>query len=129
MSKNKINSLLITFAIIIFLFFLISLQILSNNESTAENLPPMTVVASFEGGKISLGETEREWNNFPDKYKTKLEALNHLINVELIVKKAQELKLDEDEKVQNRIKTATEQIQREADEKSRSSTEQILIIY
>lgn len=127
MSKNKINSLLITFAIIIFLFFLISLQILSNNESTAENLPPMTVVASFESGKISLGETEREWNNFPDKYKTKLEALNHLINVELIVKKSRELGLDEDEEVQNRIKTATEQIQREADEKSRSSTEQILI--
>lgn len=87
----------------------------------------MTVVASFEGGKISLGEVEREWNNFPDKYKTKLEALNHLINVELIVKKARELGLDEDEEVQNRIKTATEQIQREATEKSRSSTEQILI--
>lgn len=127
MSKNKKNSLLITFALIIFLFFLISTQILSSSQPPVENLPPMTVVASFEGGKISLGEVEREWNNFPDKYKTKLEALNHLINVELIVKKSRELGLDEDEEVQNRIKTATEQIQREADEKSRSSTEQILI--
>jgi len=125
MSKN--NSLLTTFAIISFLFFLISPSTLSNSQSTADNLPPMTVVASFEGGKISLGEVEREWNKFPDKYKTKLEALNHLINVELIVKKAQELGLDKDEKVQSRIKTATEQIQQEVTEKSNNSTEQILI--
>jgi parvulin-like peptidyl-prolyl isomerase len=121
MSKNINNSLLITFAIITFIFFLISSTILSNNQSTADNLPPMTVVASFEGGKISLGEVEREWNNFPDKYETKLEALNHLINVELIVKKARELGLDEDEEVKN-------QIQQEADEKSENSTEQILIL-
>jgi parvulin-like peptidyl-prolyl isomerase len=127
MSKNINNSLLITFAIISFLFFLISSTILSNSQSTTEKLPPMTVVASFEGGKISLGEVDREWNNFPDKHKTKLEALNHLINVELIVKKAQELGLDEDEEVKNRIKTATEQIQQEATEKSKNSTEQILI--
>lgn len=124
---SKKNSLLLTFAIITFIFFLISSTILSNSQSKTDNLPPMTVVASFEGGKISLGETEREWNNFPDKYETKLEALNHLINVELIVKKAQELGLYEDEEVKNRINTATEQIQQEADEKSRSSTEQILI--
>jgi len=127
MSKNKKISLLITFAIIIFLFFLISSTILSNSQSAADNLPPMTMVATFEGGEISLGEVEREWNDFPDKYKTKLEALNHLINVELIVKKAQELGLDEDEKVKNRINTATEQIQQEAIEKSKNSTEQILI--
>jgi len=127
MLDNKKNSLLITFAIIIFLFFLISPPILSNSQSTINNLPLMTIVATFEGGEISLGELEREWNKFPDKYKTKLEALNHLINVELIVKKAQEWGLDEDEEVQNRIKTDTEQIQQEADEKSRSSTEQILI--
>jgi len=125
MSKN--NSLLITFAIIIFLFFLISSQVLSNSQSAADNLPPMTVVASFESGKISLGEIEREWNKFPDKYKTKLEALNHLINVELIVKKAQEWGLDEDEEVQNQVKADTEQIQQEADEKIKNSTEQILI--
>ena len=124
---SKKNSLLITFAIISFLFILISSTILSNSQSTADNLPPMTVVASFEGGKISLGEVEREWNKFPDKYETKLEALNHLINVELIVKKAQELGLDKDEKVQSRIKTATEQIQQEVTEKSNNSTEQILI--
>ena len=127
MSKNKTNSLLITFALIIFLFFLISSTILSSSQSTVESLPPMTVVASFEGDKISLGEVEKEWNKFPDKYETKLEALNHLINVELIVKKAEELGLDEDEEVQNRIKTATEQIQQEATEKSKNSTEQILI--
>lgn len=127
MSKNKKNSLLITFAIITFLFFLISSTILSNSQSTADDLPPMTVVASFEGGKISLGEVEREWNNFPDKHETKLEALNHLISVELIVKRARELGLNEDEEVQNRIETATEQIQKEADDKIRSSTEQILI--
>jgi parvulin-like peptidyl-prolyl isomerase len=127
MLKNKKYSLLITFAIIIFLFFLISSTILSNSQSTAENLPPMTVVASFEGGKISLGEVEKEWNDFSDKYETKMEALNHLINVELIVKKAEELGLDKDEEVQNRIKTANEQIQQEATEKSKNSTEQILI--
>lgn len=127
MSKNKKNSLLITFAFISFLFFLISSTVLSNSQSTAENLPPMTVVATFEGGEISLGEVEREWNDSPDKYETKLEALNHLIDVELIVKKAEELGLDEDEKVKNRINTATEQIQQEATEKSKNSTEQILI--
>lgn len=125
MSKN--NSLLITFAFIIFLFFLISSTILSNSQSTAENLPPMTVVATFEGGEISLGEVEREWNKFPDKYETKLEALKHLINVELIMKKAQEWGLDEDEEVKSRIKTAAEQIQQEATEKNKNSTEQILI--
>lgn len=125
MSKKIL--LLITFAIITFVFFLISSTILSNSQSTADNLPPMTVVASFEGGKISLGEVEREWNKFPDKYETKLEALNHLINVELIVQKAQEWGLDEDEEVQNRIKTTNEQIRQEADEKSKNSTEQILI--
>jgi len=124
---SKKNSLLITFAIISFLFFLISPSTLSNGQSTTDNLPPMTMVASFEGGEISLGEVEREWNKFPDKYETKLEALNHLINVELIVKKAQEWGLDEDEEVQNRIKTATKQIQQEVTEKSKNSTEQILI--
>jgi len=127
MFDNKKNSLLITFAIIIFLFFLISSTILGNSQSTVDNLPPMTVVATFEGGKISLGEVAREWNDFSDKYETKLEALNHLINVELIVKKAQEWGLDEDEEVQNRIKTDTEQIQQEATEKIKNSTEQILI--
>lgn len=127
MLDNKKNSLLITFAIIIFLFFLISSTILSNSESTIEKLPPMTVVASFEGGKISLGEVEKEWNDFSDKYETKLEALNHLINVELIVKKAQEWGLDEDEEVQNQVKADTEQIQQEAIEKNKNSTEQILI--
>ena len=127
MSKNKKNSLLITFAIISFLFILISSAILSSNQSLAENLSLMTIVATFEVGEISLEEVEREWNKFPDKYKTKLEALNHLINVELIVKRARELGLDEDEEVKNRIKTATEQIQQEATEKSKNSTEQILI--
>ena len=127
MSKNEKNSLLITFAIISFLFILISSAILSSNQSLAENLSLMTIVANFEVGEISLGEVEREWNKFPDKYKTKLEALNHLIDVELIVKRARELGLDEDEEVQNRIKTVTEQIQQEATEKSKNSTEQILI--
>ena len=127
MLKSKTNYLLKTFAFIIFLFFLISSTVLSNSEFTADYLPPMTVVASFEGGEISLGEVEKEWNDFSDKYETKLEALNHLINVELIVKKAQEWGLDEDEEVQNQVKTATEQIRQEADEKSKNSTEQILI--
>jgi peptidyl-prolyl cis-trans isomerase C len=127
MFKNKTNSLLLTLTFIIFLFFLISSTVLSNSQSTTENLPPMTIVASFEGGKISLGEVEKEWNDFSDKYETKMEALNHLINVELIVKKAREWGLDEDEEVQNRIKTTTEQIQQEATEKSKNSTEQILI--
>jgi len=127
MSKNEKNSLLITFAIISFLFILISSAILSSNQSLAESLSPMTMVTTFEGGEISLGEVEREWNKFPDKYETKLEALNHLINVELIVKKAQEWGIDEDEEVKSRIKTAAEQIQQEAAEKSKNSTEQILI--
>ncbi|TFB08529.1 hypothetical protein E3V08_03655 [Candidatus Atribacteria bacterium MT.SAG.1] len=127
MSKNEKNSLLITFAITSFLFILISSAILSSNQSLAENLSPMTIVATFEVGEISLEEVEREWNKFLDKYKTKLEAVNHLINVELIVKKARELGLDEDEEVQNRIKTAIAQIQQEATEKSKNSTEQILI--
>ena len=127
MLKNKKNSLLITFAIISFLFILISSAILSSNQSLAENLSLMNIVATFEVGEISLEEVEREWNKFPDKYKTKLEALNHLINVELIVKRARELGLDEDEEVKNRIKTATAQIQQEATEKSKNSTEQILI--
>lgn len=127
MSKNKKNSLLITFAIISFLLILISSAILSSNQSLAENLSLMNIVATFEVGEISLEEVEREWNKFPDKYKTKLEALNHLINVELIVKRARELGLDEDEEVQNRIKTAIAQIQQEAAEKSKDSTEQILI--
>ena len=127
MLDNKKISLLITFAIIIFMFFSIPSAISGSSQSTEENLPPMTVVATFEDGKISLGEVERECNDSPDKYETKLEALNHLINVELIVKKARELGLDEDEKVKNRIKTATEQIQQVADEKSKNSTEQILI--
>lgn len=127
MSKNKKNSLLITFAIISFLFILISSTILSSNQSLAENFLLMTIVATFEVGEISLEEVEREWNKFPDKYKTKLEALSHLINVELIVNRARELGLDEGEKVKNRIKTATAQIQQEATEKIKNSTEQILI--
>lgn len=127
MSKNEKNSLLITFAIISFLFILISSAILSSNQSLAENLSLMTIVATFEVGEISLEEVEREWNKFPDKYKTQLEALNHLINVELIVKRARELGLDEDEEVKNRIKTTIAQIQQEATEKSKDSTGQILI--
>ncbi len=127
MLKNKKNSLLITFAIISFLFILISSAILSRNQSLAENLSLMNIVATFEVGEISLEEVEREWNKFPDKYKTKLEALNHLIDVELIIKRARELGLNEDEEVKNRIKTAAAQIQQEATEKSKNSTEQILI--
>lgn len=127
MSNTKTNYLSITFAIISFLFILISSAILSSNQSLAENLSLMNIVATFEVGEISLGEVEREWNKFPDKYKTKLEVLNHLINVELIVERARELGLDEDGEVKNRIKTATEQIQKEATEKSKNSTEQILI--
>jgi parvulin-like peptidyl-prolyl isomerase len=98
-------------------------------EEFLSSKPPETVLVSFRGGEITLEEFNKAWGD-PDnknKYKTKEKLLENMIKERILVQRARQIGLEEDENVSSQIKTAIEQIRKEREEKIKINTQQPLI--
>ncbi|MEA3454517.1 MAG: peptidyl-prolyl cis-trans isomerase [Candidatus Caldatribacteriota bacterium] len=85
----------------------------TNPEDIETNLPPETILASFGGQTITLGEFNQLWEQVPEEYKLQLDksmVLDQMISEALLIQEAKTKKLEEDEKVAEQIKKMTEQI-------------------
>ncbi|GAG38686.1 unnamed protein product, partial [marine sediment metagenome] len=99
-----------------------------SEESLSSKLPE-TVLVSFREGEITLEEFNKAWGD-PDnknKYKTKEKLLENMLKERILVQRAQEIGLEEDENVSSQIKATIEQIRKEREEKIKISTQQPLI--
>ncbi|HBY57599.1 MAG TPA: hypothetical protein DEG96_07045 [Candidatus Atribacteria bacterium] len=122
---NNSTSVFRTTAILIlclltFLIFIPSSILADQGTSTAETnpktetvIPPETILASFGGQTITLGEFNQLWEQIPEEYKLQLDktiVLNQMISEKLLIQEAKNMGLEEDEDVLEQIKKMTEQI-------------------
>ena len=87
--------------------------ILPSEEKTAIILPPETIVASFNGQTITLGEFNLLWDQIPADSKlqlTKRSVLDQLISEKFLIQEAKKKGLEQDKDVLEQIKKTTEQI-------------------
>jgi len=87
--------------------------ILPSEEKTAIILPPETIVASFNGQTITLGEFNLLWDQIPENNKlqlTKSNVLDQIISEKLLIQEAKNRGLEQDKDVLEQIKNTTEQI-------------------
>jgi peptidyl-prolyl cis-trans isomerase C len=85
----------------------------TENNSTKTTLPPETILASFGGQTITLGEFNQLWEQIPEEYKLQLDktiVLNQMISERLLIQEAKNMGLEEDKDVLEQIKKMTEQI-------------------
>jgi len=101
-------------------------------------LPPDTVLASFNGQIITLGEFNQLWEEVPEEYKLQLDKsmiLDQMISEKLLIQEAEKIGLEEDNDVLEQIKKMTEQIlvqvliEREILDKIKVNDEEILEYY
>jgi peptidyl-prolyl cis-trans isomerase C len=98
------------------------------SEESLSSKPSETVLVSFRRGEITLEEFNKSWED-PDhknKYKTKEKLLENMLNEKILVQRARQIGLEEDENVSSQIKAAIEQIKKEREEKIKISTQQTL---
>ncbi len=118
---------ILTLCLLVFLIFNPSSILADEGTSTTETdpevtettLPPETILASFDGQTITLGEFNQLWEDIPEEYKLQLNksmVLDQMISEKLLIQEAKNMGLEEDEKV---IEQIIEQI--------RKITEQILV--
>ena len=111
-------------------------------EVTETALPPETILASFDGQTITLGEFNQLWEQVPEDYKLQLDksmVLDQMISEKLLIQEAKNMGLEEDEKVIEQIieqiRKITEQIlvqtliEREILDKVRVNDEEVLEYY
>jgi peptidyl-prolyl cis-trans isomerase C len=87
--------------------------ILPSEEKTETTLPPETIVSSFNGQTITLGELNQIWDQIPADSKlqlTKRSVLDQLISEKLLIQEAKNKGLEQDKDVLEQIKKITEQI-------------------
>jgi peptidyl-prolyl cis-trans isomerase C len=87
--------------------------ILPSQEKTETTLPPETIVSSFNGQTITLGELNQIWDQIPADSKlqlTKRSVLDQLISEKLLIQEAKNKGLEQDKDVLEQIKKITEQI-------------------
>lgn len=87
--------------------------ILPSEEKTETTLPPETIVSSFNGQTITLGEFNQLWDQIPENSKlqlTKRSVLDQLISEKLLIQEAKNRDLEQDKDVLEQIKNTTEQI-------------------
>jgi peptidyl-prolyl cis-trans isomerase C len=87
--------------------------ILPSQEKTETTLPPETIVSSFNGQTITLGEFNQLWDQIPENSKlqlTKRSVLDQLISEKLLIQEAKNRDLEQDKDVLEQIKNTTEQI-------------------
>lgn len=85
----------------------------TNPEDVATILPPETILASFGGQTITLGEFNQIWEQLPEEYKLQLDKsilLDQVISEKLLIKEANNMGLEKDNDVLEQIKKMTEQI-------------------
>jgi len=84
-----------------------------NPEIVETILPPETILASFSGQTITLGEFNLIWEEVPEEYKLQLDksmVLDQMISEKLLIQEAKNMGLEEDKDVLEQIKKMTEQI-------------------
>lgn len=87
--------------------------ILPSEENTKTTLPPETILSSFNGQTITLGEFNQLWDQIPENYKlqlTKRNVLDQIISEKLLIQEAKNRGLEQDKDVLEQIKKTTEQI-------------------
>ena len=85
----------------------------TNQEEAEVILPPETILSSFEGNTITLGEFNQLWEQIPEENKLQLDkrlVLDQMISEKLLIQEAKNMGLEEDEDVKEQIKRMTEQI-------------------
>ena len=85
----------------------------TNQEDVETILPPETILASFSGQTITLGEFDQLWEEVPEEYKLQLDksmVLDQMISEKLLIQEAKNMGLEEDNAVLEQIKKMTEQI-------------------
>ena len=114
-------STVLTLCLLAFLIFNFSFVFAVEGTSTTETnpegvetiLPPETILASFNGQTITLGEFDQLWEEVPEEYKLQLDKsmlLDQLISEKLLMQEAKNIGLEEDNVVLEQIKKMTEQI-------------------
>jgi peptidyl-prolyl cis-trans isomerase C len=87
--------------------------ILPSQEKTEITLPPETILSSFDGQTITLGEFNQLWDQIPENSKlqlTKRNVLDQIISEKLLIQEAKNRGLEQDKDVLEQIKNTTEQI-------------------
>jgi len=110
----------------------------TNPEDVKTILPPETILASFNGQTITLGEFNQIWEEVPEDYKLQLDkslVLDQMISEKLLIQEAKNMGLEEDNDVLEQIKKMTEQIlvqvliEREILDKIKVNDEEVLEYY
>jgi len=87
--------------------------ILPSEEKTETTLPSETILSSFNGQTITLGEFNQLWDQIPENNKlqlTKRNVLDQIISEKLLIQEAKNRGLEQDKDVLEQIKNTTEQI-------------------
>ncbi len=137
---------ILTLFLLVFLIFNPSSIIADEGTSTTETntedvetiLPPETILASFGGQTITLGEFNQIWEEVPEDYKLQLDksmVLDQMISEKLLIQEAKNMGLEEDNDVLEQIKKMAEQIlvqaliEREILDKIKVNDEEVLEYY
>jgi len=137
---------ILTLCLLVFFIFNPSSILADEGTSTAETnaedvetiLPPETILASFNGQTITLGEFNQTWEEVPEDYKLQLDkslVLDQMISEKLLIQEAKNMGLEENNDVLEQIKKMTEQIlvqvliEREILDKIKVNDEEVLEYY
>jgi len=85
----------------------------TNTDTAETTLPPETILSSFNGQTITLGEFNQLWDQIPEDSKlqlTKRNVLDQIISEKLLIQEAKNRGLEQDKDVLEQIKNTTEQI-------------------
>jgi len=114
-------STVLTLCLLVFLIFNFTFVFADEGTSTTETNPenvetilsPETILASFGGQTITLGEFNQLWEEVPEEYKLQLDksmVLDQVISEKLLIQEAKNMGLEKDNDVLEQIKKMTEQI-------------------
>ena len=140
------TAVILTLCLLVFLIFNPSSILANEGTSTTETnpedvetiLPPETILASFSGQTVTLGEFNQLWEEVPEDYKLQLDksmVLDQMISEKLLIQEAKNMGLEEDNDVLEQIKKMTEQIlvqvliEREILDKIKVNNEEVLEYY
>ena len=140
------NASILTLCLLVFFIFNPSSVLADEGTSTTDtnpedietNLPPETILASFGGQTITLGEFNQLWKEVPEDYKLQLDksmVLDQTISEKLLIQETKNMGLEEDKDVIEQIKKMTEQIlvqaliEREILNKIKVNDEEVLEYY
>ena len=140
------NASILTLCLLVFFIFNPSSVLADEGTSTTDtnpedietNLPPETILASFGGQTITLGEFNQLWEQVPEEYKLQLDksmVLDQMISEKLLIQETKNMGLEKDKDVLEQIKKMTEQIlvqaliEREILNKVKVNDEEVLEYY